>query len=319
MPKPVIDLWLELETRCNLTCRFCYNYWKNGRSKEPSRCGTAETVLSLRRLLDAVDCRQIACSGGEPLLRPDLLEILNSIQDYGVPVIVTTNGLLLTREKINQLLGIGVVGFQVPLHSHLEHVHDRLSGGRCWRSALRAIIRVRESTASIVPVFVATRWNLSHFPAVLDICSHLGIDRIIFNRFVPSGLGSINQDEIGVPTDAELLALLCESDLRASGHGIKIHLGVPIRVPEDLYSKWKQVELDSCPVGVGQRRWTIGSDLSIRRCNQSGASIGNLLHDGTERLLQELSCEVRERRSHTEIKPCQILEAPRLTQISASF
>src|SRR5207245_3618930 len=117
--------------------------------------------------------RQLACSGGEPLLRPDLLDILASIKPYRIPTILTTNGTLLTHQRIAQLTDSGVTGFQIPLHSHQEDVHDWLSGGRCWRKALRGIIRIREAGSTVVPVFVATGRNLHHFPAVLDVFAHL--------------------------------------------------------------------------------------------------------------------------------------------------
>jgi MoaA/NifB/PqqE/SkfB family radical SAM enzyme len=318
MVKPSVELWLELETRCNLRCLFCYNYWKDGRTPEPSRHETTETIRALRRLLDVVDCKQLAYSGGEPLLRRDLVHILASIRHYQIPTILTTNGTLLTREKIDELTSVGVTGFQIPLHSHEEDVHDRLSAGRCWQSALRAMVRVRESGSSVVPVFVATRWNLSHFPLVLDICAQLGIRRIIFNRFVPSGLGSVNRDQIGLPSETDLLTVLSEADRRAVADGMTIHLGVPVSAPLSVQARWQAIELDSCPVGAGQRRWTIGSDLSIRRCNQSGLSIGNLMDHGIEKLLEELNSNVTSKTNKGgEIRPCQILESTKLVQIQA--
>ena len=110
--KPHVNLWFELETDCNIECRFCYNYWKDGRSPAPVRRDTAATLTALRRLLAAVDCRQFALSGGEPLLRPDLSAIAETVAGHGIPLILTTNGVLLTPPRVEQLSRAGVRTFR---------------------------------------------------------------------------------------------------------------------------------------------------------------------------------------------------------------
>lgn len=311
MFRPRVELWLELETGCNLSCKFCYNYWKDGSAPEPGRLSSAETLGALRRLFEAVECSQIAFSGGEPLLRSDLLDLVRLARSYAIPAILTTNGLLLTAGRIRELQSAGIGTYQIPFHSHMESVHDDLSGGRCWRSSLAAMLRVRESGASLVPVFVATRQNAGHFARVIEILSHIGVRRIIFNRFIPTGRGALLRDQIGVPGDRELGHHLTEADQAAREYGIRIQLGTPIEVPPE--AGWTNIDLASCPVEAGQRRWTISSNMSIRRCNQSAGSIGSLLGDGIERLLAELS--VPARKAEGEVRPCGILAQQGLVRI----
>ncbi|MGH9664508.1 MAG: radical SAM protein, partial [Bryobacteraceae bacterium] len=316
MSKPWVELWLEIETRCNLACRFCYNYWKDGSAPEPSRTSTADLISAMESLLSAVDCRRLAFSGGEPLLRSDLAEILLAVRPYRIPSVLTTNGVLLTEQRISELRAAGLENFQVSLHSHREDVHDRLSGGRCWRKAVEAILAVKESGASIVPVFVATNWNLGDFPAVVGICAKLGLQHVIFNRFVPSGLGNIHRDTIGLPTTATLLAVVTEANAEAERHGIHIQLGVPIDVPAAVRDSLPCIDWASCPVASGQRRWTIGSDLSIRRCNHSPVNIGRLMAGGIEALINELEAPAaRASAPPSGIHACRILAGAPLVQI----
>src|SRR5918911_1229962 len=110
--RPRVEIWYELETRCNLHCKFCFNYWKEGEARAPRRLPTAETLEGLRRLLDAVDCEKLTVSGGEPLLREDLFDLLALVKSRGIPMVLTTNGLLLDAEMIDRLRGAGVVTFQ---------------------------------------------------------------------------------------------------------------------------------------------------------------------------------------------------------------
>src|SRR5438270_7044328 len=63
-----ISLWLEIEARCNLACRFCYNFWRDGRENYPVTLPTDTLLQGLNRLLENFACRSVAISGGEPLL-----------------------------------------------------------------------------------------------------------------------------------------------------------------------------------------------------------------------------------------------------------
>lgn len=316
MSKPSVELWLELETRCNLACKFCYNYWKDGSAGEPERRSSGETIAALRMLFEAVHCTQVAFSGGEPLLRSDLLDLIRVAHSYNAPVILTTNGTLLTEARIRDLIAAGVQTFQIPLHSHLAEMHDNLSGIPSWRKSLAAMIRVRESGSALTPVFVATALNLSHFPHVIQMLGQIGVSQIIFNRFIPTGLGTLFRKEIGVPGEADLIRTLHEADSVAGAHGIRIYLGTPVQVPSSDSADWRNIELASCPVEEGQRRWTVSADLNIRRCNQSAASIGNVTGRGLERLLSELQLPAPDHKG--VIRSCNFLARPSLVQIGSA-
>lgn len=314
--KPEAELWLEIETRCNLSCRFCYNFWRGEIQPEPTHQATNEFIRGLHRILGQVDCRLISIAGGEPLLRPDLIDILRAIQEYSIPTALATNGVLLTPNKISSLKAVGVGVFQIPLHSTSETIHDTLSAGRCWRKALDAIVWLRESASQVVPVFVATAMNIAHFPNVVNLCRYLGLNQIIFNRFVPTGQGAIFREEIGVPSYEQIVLALEQADSIASCAGITITLGVPVEIPPQLRAHFKSVDWTSCPVYVGQRRWTIGADLQIRRCNSFADGIGSVFDGGLERLLSELQDHREDNDMHDEFRPCHLLEAPPLVQIT---
>jgi MoaA/NifB/PqqE/SkfB family radical SAM enzyme len=314
--RPSVDLWFELETECNIQCRFCYNYWKDGQAPKPTRHGTAATLAGLRRLLAAVECRQFALSGGEPLLRADLGEIVDTVAAYDVPLVLTTNGVLLTPERVNALSRAGVRTFQIAVHSHRQDRHDALTGVPSWGRAIRALAAVRDSVSDAVVVFVATRANARDFPAMISLCSDLGVERIIFNRFIPTGSGAVHRQALGGLDERALVDILTDADARASSDGVRIQLGVPISVPEGVRERWRSVDLASCPVRDGQRRWTLGSDLRLRRCNHSPASIGSVLEDGLDRLLAEIGRAADdESDGPVEVQPCRLLEPRPLIQV----
>jgi MoaA/NifB/PqqE/SkfB family radical SAM enzyme len=309
MSKPTVQIWYELETRCNLHCKFCFNFWKDGSSKAPNKLDRSKTIKVLEVLFSLVCCEKITISGGEPLLREDLFAILRFIKAHNTPTVLTTNSTLLDRRNITKLRLSGIGTFQVPLHSICEEMHDMLSGAECWKRTLHALIMLKESGANVVVVFVATQINLPHFLDVMEVCSLLGINEIIFNRFIPSGSGIKNRQLIGVPTDNEIIAVLLEGNEKARQLGSRIHLGVPVQIPSDLRNALDRISLASCPVSTGQTRWTIDVAGNVRRCNHSGASVANLLSGDTKQWISEINAGSQTSSPEGMIQSCGILKS----------
>lgn len=312
--KPSVELWFELETRCNLACRFCYNYWKDGSAPVPARLESDGILSILKIVLDVVDCSTLTLSGGEPLLRSDLTRIVAYLRDRGVRTVITTNGTLLTLEKAKELADAGVSGIQMPLHSTRRDLNDFLSGKKCWDETLAGLAAVLQTDIPLSLTFVATELNLNEFVPVLHLSGNLGIRNVVFNRFVPSGLGNRNREVIGVPADDVLLPVLRKAHAIAELYELTIHLGTPIRLSDSLTSL-PRIRGGSCPVGLGQRRWTIGSEGSLRRCNHSGQAFADVLESGTTAWIAELT-EDRVSPFPGDFEPCQLLDTSQLVQLS---
>jgi MoaA/NifB/PqqE/SkfB family radical SAM enzyme len=303
MFKPKVEIWLELETRCNLNCKFCYNYWKDGVTPAPHRLGTNEMLEALHKLFRVVECDKIAISGGEPLLREDLFKILAVIKGYEVRMVLASNAILLDQQRILKLMTAGIETFQPPLHSTSEQLHDMLSGVPCWRKTIRSLVTLKQLGANVVPVFVATKLNLYELGGVVELCFLLGIQEMIVNRFVPGGLGLRNERLLGVPSDFDMIRVLSMVNARARQLNVLIHLGVPIALGE---SGFDRISRSTCPVAVAQTKWTVDCGGNIRRCNHSGTAIGNLMDDGAEKLLQEIG-QQKENEGSGIYRQCQFL------------
>ncbi len=239
--KPKIQLWLELETRCNLRCQFCYNYWRGGDVAGPPALNTGDLINALDVLFEDVDCTSIAISGGEPLLHQNLFLILRHMHLRGVPMILTTNGTLLTPDLIQDLMGTGIVTFQIPFLSADARTHDDLSGSACFDQTLRALLLLKQAGANVVPVFVATQRNLGDFTSVLEVSAAFGIEEVIFNRFVPAGFGLQNRARLGVPSDVALSSTLVVANRCAETLNMRIFLGVPVALNPDVSAQLTRV------------------------------------------------------------------------------
>lgn len=303
--RPEIEIWFEAETRCNLACKFCFNYWKDGNSSAPKRITGEKTLEALALVFQEFTCSKMTISGGEPLLREDLLDIVRFCSCRGASVVLASNGTLLTPERIGSLTGAGVATFEISVHSVDARTHDDLSGKACWEEAIAAIFQLRAAGANVVPVFVATHRNVAHFPVVVKMLCRIGIRHFIFNRFVPTGLGLLHRDYLGVPDAPELIRCLVDADELAQACGATIHLGNPIELTPRDRERLSSVRFTSCPVTAGQKRWTLDVAGNLRRCNQSGISIGNVFSGGIELVKREL-CQA-EPHNTAQTRPCKIL------------
>ena len=73
----------ELTQRCNHDCLHCYNAWKNPVGYPMGELGTAATLAMLGKMLDETGAHLVSLSGGEPLLRTDVFEIIDFLVARG--------------------------------------------------------------------------------------------------------------------------------------------------------------------------------------------------------------------------------------------
>jgi MoaA/NifB/PqqE/SkfB family radical SAM enzyme len=280
------ELWFEIEARCNLRCQFCYNPWRPAGSVQPAALSTGEAITALKRCIDALRCRKVVFSGGEPLLRDDLEEIVRVARDRGARCVVTTNGTLLTPDRAKSLIDAGVGLFQVPVLSHDPAVHDELSGRRCFRDVIGNLILARDLEVPIVPIFVATRKNISDLLRVLKLCYVLQCTIVVFNRFLPGGLGLCNRDLLNLDDDA-LVGALQSAETFAAAHGMKILLGTPVPGFGACHRVKAILETD-CPVDAGRGKPTLSPSGSLRQCTQTEIERGNVLDEDVGEIVVRL-------------------------------
>lgn len=104
--------WLEPTARCNLNCYGCYR--KNIKDSHKS-LDQVKHELDVFQSLRKTDCISIA--GGEPLLYPNIIELVAEIKSRGIKPIINSNGIALTKELLHDLKKAGVFGFTFHIDS----------------------------------------------------------------------------------------------------------------------------------------------------------------------------------------------------------
>jgi MoaA/NifB/PqqE/SkfB family radical SAM enzyme len=150
---------------CNSRCITCTVWRTRGEPDAP----TIEWTDALAQLGD-LGIRYVCFSGGEPLLRNDLSELVRAARDAGIAGIeAASNGLLLTRRRLERLMDAGLTGLHLSIDG-MGAVHDRIRG---LPGSFAAVCRALELARALgLDVSVNTNLladNLDQVPEVMDL------------------------------------------------------------------------------------------------------------------------------------------------------
>lgn len=275
----VMSFVFEATTACNHACPHCYNVWKNQPAAPAAAAAplsTAETLDMLGRMLDQTSARLVSISGGEPLLRPDICEIVDYLAGRGVGVNLICNGTLLDEAAIARLTPDKVSIFELPLLSVERAVHDRLSGSPgAFDKVTMAVAMLKEAGQKVVCVFVATRENLPTWRQTAELAIALGADGVMFNRFNVGGAGVANADAL-MPTVDELADALQIGQELAERYEFPISCGVAM--PPCLFdtARYPRLTFGLCAAGTERAYYSLDPAGNVRPCNHSPRVLGNI-------------------------------------------
>jgi len=183
--KPVV-VW-NVTRACNLKCIHCYARAVD-RKKENEL--THDQGLALIDDLAAFGVPVILFSGGEPLVRPDLVELARYAVKKGMRAVISTNGTLITKSKAEELMAVGLSYVGISLDG-MEAVNDRFRGKKgAFRDAMAGMRNCREAGLKVGLRFTINRINAKEIPHIFDLLEEYQIPRACFYHLVYAGRGS---------------------------------------------------------------------------------------------------------------------------------
>ncbi|MBE9546686.1 MAG: 12,18-didecarboxysiroheme deacetylase [Proteobacteria bacterium] len=188
--KPVV-VW-NVTRRCNLKCVHCYSSSQNIQYSDEL---STEEGKKLIGDLASFGSPVMLFSGGEPLARKDLPELVQFAVDRGMRAVISTNGTLITKKKaaIFSKIGLSYVGVSL---DGMKEIHDAFRGVKGAFDASMNGIRICLDAGIKVGVrFTISRRNFSEIPAIFDLIERENIPRACFYHLVYSGRGSELIDE----------------------------------------------------------------------------------------------------------------------------
>jgi radical SAM protein with 4Fe4S-binding SPASM domain len=182
---PYHMVWLATDA-CTARCQHCSS---NSAKRSPDELTTDEAKDMIDQLA-AAGVIDLGISGGEPLLRRDMLEIISHAKQRNMTVGIASNGAKLSATRASLLAAAGLDRLQVSLDGFAEQ-HDKL---RRWpglfECVLETIQTAYESGLRVHVCCTVTRLNCDSLEAFVAFLSGTGIKRLNLSRFVPTGRGS---------------------------------------------------------------------------------------------------------------------------------
>jgi radical SAM protein with 4Fe4S-binding SPASM domain len=277
-------LIFEVTQQCNHACLHCYNVWHPGAEGQPvayphGELDTAGTLALLTKALDETLCRHVTLTGGEPLLRQDLHQILDLLRQQDVTTTVISNGRLLDEPTVVDLLERGVGLFELPLLSHRREVHDHLSNSPgAFDAVLAAMAHIRYHRGQFVAVFVATQRNLPDLYETIKLAFAFGARGLMLNRFNPGGRGRVRLAEL-LPTAEQMRQALEVADAAAAEFSFPISCSIPIQPCLVDTSAYSHLGFGFCAAGTDRAYYTLDALGNLRPCNHTPTILGNLLEE----------------------------------------
>ncbi len=268
----------EVTQRCNHDCLYCYNVWKAVPEYPRGELDTEGTLRLIDRVLRETKPQVFSFSGGEPLLRDDLLELIRFVRRQRVAVNLLTNGSLLTDDTIEACVGAGVSLFEVPLLSTKREQHNYLTQSSSWDRVLEAIPTIKLNRNRVVTVLVVTEVNADQTYGVVELSFALGADAVMVNRFNPGGTGLRHLDEL-LLTPQSLTRALDDAERAAEEFRMPVSCSVTIPPCVVETSGYKHLTFGYCAAGTERAYYTVDALGNVRMCNHSPLILGNILQE----------------------------------------
>ncbi|MEU4221374.1 radical SAM protein [Actinoplanes sp. NPDC026623] len=199
-----VKSWLQLTGSCNLKCKQCYG---DCSSAAPADEMSAEEFKRLADEMTEAGIIELLVEGGEPLHRPDYLEILRYCARTML-VRLRTNATLLDAERAAALRDAGVAGLVVDFMGATAETHDWHAGipGSLERT-LRGLSIAKEAGLEPVATLIMTRRNVGELQAYLDMVAAAGVRRVGILRLYPLGRAKRYWDEMALSLPEQMAAL----------------------------------------------------------------------------------------------------------------
>ncbi|WP_433787302.1 pyrroloquinoline quinone biosynthesis protein PqqE [Actinomycetospora sp. CA-101289] len=250
-----LGILAELTHACPLACSYCSNPLEL--TKRSDELGTDDW----RRVLDqAAELGVLQChlSGGEPLLRRDVVDLVAHASGLGMYTNLVTSAIGLSRPRAEALREAGLDHVQVSIQADEAVLSDRLAGISSFDKKIEAARLVKELGWPLTLNVVLHRQNIDRIEAILGWVSELGADRVELANTQYYGWALANRAAL-LPSREQLER--AETVTRAARERLRGQTDVIYVIP-DYYSQYPK----PCMGGWGSRQLVVGPEGDAWPC-----------------------------------------------------
>lgn len=245
--------WLlaELTYACPLQCPYCSNPLDYAQHSAELSTEDWKRVLTEARKMGAV---QLGFSGGEPLTRQDLVELVKHARGLGYYTNLITSGYGLTETRIVQLKEAGLDHIQVSIQASTQELNDHIAGTKSFEHKQEVARLVKKHGYPMVLCVVLHRENIHQMPEILAMAEELGADYLELANTQYYGWAHVNRDAL-LPTreQFETAEKIAQAFKEKVAGKMKIYYVVPDFYedrPKGCMNGWGTTFLTIAPDGV---------------------------------------------------------------------
>jgi PqqA peptide cyclase len=305
MPSNPLALIAEVTHRCPLHCVYCSNPMQLAGVKEEL---STEEWAGVFRQCGKLGMLHAHFTGGEPLARTDLTELIAAARAAGLYTNLITSGLGLNEQRLQALVDAGLDHIQISFQDSREEAANWIAGAKAHAHKIelsRAIRRqVGEKKIAFTVNLVVHRQNLDHLEEMIAFIEQLNPERVEIAHTQYYGWALANRAAL-MPTHAQLeraVAIVAEAEKRLAGR-IRIDSVVP-----DYYAKYPK----ACMGGWGRRLMLINPAGKVLPCHAAEVLPGLTFENARDKTLawiwQESPSFQRFRGEEWMPEPCRSCE-----------
>lgn len=252
--KPPLWLLAELTYKCPLQCPYCSNPtdYAAGADRELTTDEWIRVFEEAREL----GATQLGFSGGEPIVRRDLEELVAAARGMGYYTNLITSGIGMDRARVASLKAAGLDHIQVSFQASSAELNDWLAGTESFAHKLEMARAVKEHEFPMVLCFVTHRKNVDSVPQMLALARQLEADYVELATTQYYGWAFLNRDALLPTRDQVEAAERAVNDFREAlpeGDPMKVFYVVPDYYeerPKPCMNGWGDVFLVVTPDGL---------------------------------------------------------------------
>ncbi|MEM2957596.1 MAG: radical SAM protein [Candidatus Jordarchaeaceae archaeon] len=184
---PVTVVW-NFTNRCNLNCLHCHQN-SSAQASEPEL--TTSQAFKVVDKLSEAGVAVLTFSGGEPLLREDVYQVIRRADDCGMLCTIASNGTLMTSEVVEKLARAGIRRVEIGLDGARPETHDFLRNKPgSFKATVEGIKNcAKQGFEELATTMTLYSKNFNELEETMELAERLGATRFYLNRLIPAGRG----------------------------------------------------------------------------------------------------------------------------------
>ncbi|WP_202711558.1 radical SAM/SPASM domain-containing protein [Sporosalibacterium faouarense] len=284
----------SITDNCNLKCKHCYS----SKIDEDKYDMSYEKVMEVIRLLDNYGIFRITLTGGEPLMRKDIFDIIRELKKRAFCVEINTNGTLINKDISKKLKELDIDGVRISLDGSNKYSHDKFRGIKgAFDKSIKAIEILKEDNHRVNVTTIPNKLNLDEMSSLFNIIDYYDIEEWHFFRLLATG-SAINNKELILNKEEYIRVMKWISSIDKKNPKVRISFNDPI------YSLINENDRITGGCGAGKLYLGMNTKGDFSLCPSMPMTIGNIFEENLEDIFVKKI--VRKARNNSLIEECSV-------------